>query len=43
MALAEQLGLAIYMLVKDGEEFKALSSEAFAPYLLATKSTEQEA
>ena len=43
MALAEQLGLAIYMLVKDGEEFKALSSEAFAPYLLATKPTEQEA
>jgi len=33
MVLAEELGLAIYMLVKDGEGFKALSSEAFAPYL----------
>jgi thiamine biosynthesis lipoprotein len=34
MVLAEELGLAIYMLVKDGEEFKAMSSKAFAPYLL---------
>lgn len=33
MVLAEELGLAIYMLVKDGEGFKALSSAAFAPYL----------
>jgi thiamine biosynthesis lipoprotein len=34
MVLADKLGLAIYMLVKDGEEFKALSSEAFEPYLM---------
>jgi len=42
MLLAEQLGLAIYMLVKEGEEFKAISSEAFAPYLIKSESIQQE-
>jgi thiamine biosynthesis lipoprotein len=35
MLLADHLGLAIYMLVKDGEDFRAINSKAFEPYLTA--------
>ncbi|MDB4108891.1 FAD:protein FMN transferase [Porticoccaceae bacterium] len=34
MLLADQQGLAVYMLVKEGDDFKAVNSEAFAPYLV---------
>ncbi len=33
MALAETLQLPVYMLVKDGDGFKAISSAAFEPFL----------
>lgn len=33
MALAERLGLAVFMLVRDGTEFRELSSASFTAYL----------
>jgi thiamine biosynthesis lipoprotein len=33
MALAERLGLAVYMLVRDGEDFREIGSTAFSAYL----------
>ncbi len=32
-ALAEREGLAVYMLLRDGEGFEARHSRAFGPYL----------
>jgi hypothetical protein len=36
MALANQLNIPVYMLVKEGAEFKAINSLAFEPYLSPT-------
>jgi thiamine biosynthesis lipoprotein len=37
MALAKELAIPLYMLVKDGAGFKAIHSRAFEPYLNAQK------
>jgi thiamine biosynthesis lipoprotein len=37
MALANELAIPLYMLVKDGAGFKAIHSDAFEPYLNAQK------
>ena len=42
MLLAEQLDLAVYMLVKTDEGFEALSSSAFAPYLKRSDSPDKQ-
>jgi thiamine biosynthesis lipoprotein len=42
MLLAEQLELAVYMLVKADEGFEALSSSAFAPYLNRSDSPDKQ-
>jgi thiamine biosynthesis lipoprotein len=42
MLLAEQLDLAVYMLVKADDGFKAISSNAFAPYLKRSDSPDKQ-
>jgi len=33
LTLSEQLGLAVYLVHRDGDDFKAVSSTKFAPFL----------